>query len=203
MNILNIFLGKSECLEIDEKENAIDSLNKAVDFLKNTRKDSYNWKWFAIALHHSTYSFMLLSLTKTNLSGIWKSEKRSPEGDIDVEKSELISFMEEFRRIQKLELMKHFVNSKPFKANTRHERAMRYLNDRLRNLFIHYKPVSWAIYYQCFINIVEPILEVIEFLVFESRTFFLDEEKREQIKFNIERIREICKGYKNSKECLI
>jgi len=160
MNI-NIYPENSKFLEVDEKGNAIDSLNKALYFLENIEKDSYNWKWFAIALHHSTYSFMLLSLTKTDLSGIWKSEKRSPEGYIDIENSELISFMEAFRRIQKPELMKHFINSKPFNANTQHERAMRYLNDRLRNLFVHYKPISWIIYYQCFINIVEPVLEVI------------------------------------------
>lgn len=91
-------------LRTDEKENTIDSLRRALDFLKNTEKDFYNWKWFIIAIHHAIHGFMIVALTNPNLSGIWEKEPaiRRSSGVVDIfsSKNRLVSFMKAFERIQ-------------------------------------------------------------------------------------------------------
>lgn len=49
---------------VDEKENAIDSLETALGFFE--RKDNLKWKWIAMCLHHSLYSFAISSLEGGN-----------------------------------------------------------------------------------------------------------------------------------------
>lgn len=51
-------------LYVDEKENAIDSLETALSFFD--REDNLKWKWVVIALHHSLYSFCIGSLEQGN-----------------------------------------------------------------------------------------------------------------------------------------
>ena len=51
-------------LYLDEKENAIDSLETALGFF--TREDNLKWKWIAMSLHHSLYSFAISSLEHGN-----------------------------------------------------------------------------------------------------------------------------------------
>jgi hypothetical protein len=53
---------------IDEVENAIDSLDTIITFLE--RKDNLKWKWIAIALHHSLYSFCIACLTNSNYDNV-------------------------------------------------------------------------------------------------------------------------------------
>jgi len=49
---------------VDETENAIDSLETVIDFLK--REDNLKWKWVVSALHHSLYCFCISALEKGN-----------------------------------------------------------------------------------------------------------------------------------------
>ena len=58
----------SNALYIDEKENAIDSLETALQFLN--RNDNLKWKWVAFALHHSLYSFCISSLENGNYENV-------------------------------------------------------------------------------------------------------------------------------------
>jgi len=51
-------------IHVDEKENAIDSLETALTFLE--REDNLKWKWFVLALHHSLHSFCISSLVHGN-----------------------------------------------------------------------------------------------------------------------------------------
>lgn len=55
-------------LYIDEKENAIDSLETALQFLD--RNDNLKWKWVAFALHHSLYSFCISALEGGNYENV-------------------------------------------------------------------------------------------------------------------------------------
>lgn len=58
----------STALYIDEKENAIDSLETAIQFLE--RNDNLKWKWFAFAVHHSLYSFCISALENGNYANV-------------------------------------------------------------------------------------------------------------------------------------
>lgn len=189
---------QQEYLRIDEKENAIDSLRRAAEFLKNVKDNLYDWKWFIIAIHHATHCFMLVALKNTDLSGIWiEPEIKRDNGLIDIfnPKNKLITFMEAFRRIQDSKRMGGYVNAKPFQAKPYHKDSMKHLNDRLRNEFIHYRPKGWSIHNQYFIEIVTPVLGIIEFLVFESGRCLFEEKQRNQIKFDLSQIQSLFKEY--------
>ncbi len=55
-------------IHIDEKENAIDSLETALSFL--IRDDNLKWKWVVLALHHSLYSFCISALEHGNYENV-------------------------------------------------------------------------------------------------------------------------------------
>lgn len=190
---------KLEYLRIDEKGNAIDSLHRAVDFLKNTERDLYNWKWFIIAMHHAVHSFMLVALQNTDLSGIWKEPIiKKDDGLVDIfnPNNKLISFMKAFECIQDSERMGGYGNAKPFRSKAYHKTSMEHLNGRLRNEFIHYRPKGWSVHNKYLVDIVRPVLEIIEFLVFNSGRCLFEEEQSKQIKFDIEQMRNLFKKYK-------
>lgn len=62
-----------KALYIDEKENAIDSLETSLQFLE--RKDNLKWKWIAFALHHSLYSFCISALENGNYENVLDRSK--------------------------------------------------------------------------------------------------------------------------------
>jgi hypothetical protein len=63
---------------INEVENAIDSLETAVQFL--SRRDNLKWKWVAIALHHSLYSFCIAALVCGNYTNVLEKGKNEDDG---------------------------------------------------------------------------------------------------------------------------
>lgn len=184
---------------IDEKENAIDSLDKALTFLNEVEQNPFNWKWFTIALHNATHSFMLLALQNPDLSGIWKEpEIKKEDGRIDIfnPNNKLISFMEAFKRIQDPNRMGGYVNSKAFSAKPYHEESMKKLNDNLRNQFIHFRPGGWSVHKKYIGEIGSPVLEVIEFLVFESgRVRFFEDSQFKRTRTYLDAIKSILKNY--------
>lgn len=179
-------------LRIDEKGNATDSLQKATEFLKNTKSDPLYWKWFIVAIHHAIYHFMLLALQNSDLSGIWKEpEKLVNRGlsrevvDIENPQNKLVGFVEAFGRIQDTTRMSGYVNAKPFVADTRHKEAAVRLNTILRNNFAHFSPKGWSIEISFIIEAVSPMLEVVEFLILNSRRLFMDEQQRNIVQSGI------------------
>jgi hypothetical protein len=183
-------------LRIDEKENAVDSLQRATEFLKNTESDPLYWKWFIVAIHHAIYHFMLLALQNSNGSGIWREPKklvnlRLSREVVDTEnpKNKIVDFKEAFDRIQETARMSGNITAKPFIANNEHKKAAACLNTILRNNFAHFSPKGWSIEISFIIDAVSPMLEVIEFLVLNSGRLFMDEQQRNGIQSNITKIR--------------
>ena len=195
-------------LRIDEKENAIDSLQKAAEFLKNIENDPLYWKWFIVAIHHAVYHFMLLALQNTDLSGIWKEHlnKGLPKlvdyglsrkvVDTNNSENQLVNFIEAFKRIQKPDQMSGYVNAKPFVAEIKHKEAATDLNTILRNNFVHFSPKGWSIEISFIIKAVLPMLEVVEFLVLNSGRLFMDEQQRNSVQSDIAQIRLFFNDYK-------
>ena len=58
----------ADYFHLSESENAIDSLETAASFL--LRPDNLKWKWIAIALHHSLYSFAIACLENGNYDNV-------------------------------------------------------------------------------------------------------------------------------------
>ena len=101
--------------------------------------------------------------------------------------------MEAFEKIQDSKRMGGYVNSKAFPSKPYYKDSMKHLNDRLRNEFIHYRPKGWSVHNQYFIDIVRPVLEIIEFLVFNSRRCRFEEEQKNQIRSDLDQIRNLFK----------
>lgn len=71
-------LTDKDILWINEVENATDSLETAVQFLH--RQDNLKWKWIAIALHHSLYSFCIAALVCENYTNVLQKGKNEDNG---------------------------------------------------------------------------------------------------------------------------
>lgn len=184
-------------LRIDERGNAIDSLQKAAEFLKNTESDPLYWKWFIVAIHHGIYHFMLLALQNSDGSGIWREPEKLVDHrglsreivDTENPKNRIVTFAEAFNRIQESARMSEYVGAKPFVADARHKEAATCLNATLRNKFAHFSPKGWSIQISFIIEAVSPLFEVIEFLVLNSGRLFIDEQQRTCIQSDVARIR--------------
>lgn len=90
----------STSLYIDEKENAIDSLETALQFLE--RNDNLKWKWFAFAIHHSLYSFCISALENGNYENVLYKGKEDKwivkVGDQEPKKSKMVHlFIKNFK----------------------------------------------------------------------------------------------------------
>lgn len=190
---------KTEYLRLTQKENAIDSLVRTTIFLQETRKDIFAWKWFIIALHHAAHCFMLVALKNSDSSGVWRHEPgvRTKDGPVDVfhEDNRLIHFMEAFKRIKDPTRMGGYINAKPFSGQPYHEQSMWHLNDKLRNGLVHYRPDGWSINSRYMVEIAIPVLEVIEFLVFQSGRCLFEENQLEKIKSSINSLQILFKEY--------
>lgn len=185
-------IAAEEYFHIDEKSNAVDYLHRAAQFSRETITDDFAWKWFMISLHSALYNFMLLAIQRTDLSGIWvEPEICTPDGYVDDNKNKLVSFLQAYQRIQEDRRMHPFVNSRTFQAEERHNSAVRQLNDKLRNEFMHFHPKGWSIQKAYMAEIVPPIIEIIDFLISRSGNIHLDEEDVQQVTSDIERLRSI------------
>lgn len=84
-------------IHLDEKENAIDSLETALQFLD--RNDNLKWKWFAFAIHHSIYSFCVAALENGNYENVlmrdWEDDNNlyvQKGQDVRIKKSKISYF---------------------------------------------------------------------------------------------------------------
>jgi hypothetical protein len=62
-------------LRTDERKEAVNSLEKAYQFILEVHNDPYNWKWVIIAIHNATQAFMVLALQGPASLNVIKIEK--------------------------------------------------------------------------------------------------------------------------------
>lgn len=160
---------KNKFLSLDERGHAIDSLVQSLSFLVHAEQNPFNWKWFVIAFHNTLYSFMLLALKNSDLSGIWENEdkmKVDDRFDVFSDKGRLINFIQAFEWIQDSKRMKKYENSVEFKSDNIVEitKRMKTLNNDLRNQFMHFRPVVWGASPDYIAEACYPLIEVLDFL---------------------------------------
>lgn len=68
----------TDFLNVDEVENAVDSLETASHL--TSRPGNLKWKWIAHALDHSFYSFMIANLTNGNWHNVLEWKKNADDG---------------------------------------------------------------------------------------------------------------------------
>lgn len=158
--------------------NAIDYLDQSVRFLLETDKNMFAWKWVVISLHGSLYGFCISALRGTN-PDLVKTKK----------KKWIIGFPEALKRCQDIEYMKMggSLSDKPLILNEKQQKAISIIQEKFRNNFEHFPPMSISLASIDIAENVSYVYEVIEKLIFESNTFLHRIEKEDQL-----RIKSLC-----------
>lgn len=167
-------------MQIDERSEAIKSLRKTHQFLLEIHEDAYNWKWAIIALHNSTQAFMVLALKGTASLNVCKNRRKFVEAmNSGNELPALLmeNFLNLYQDIKSLDRMSQNIYSRNLLTSDETDYHMKTLNE-FRNTFIHFIPCNWSLGISTLPYLVNSVLNVIEFLVFESGNvrFYSNEE---------------------------
>ena len=162
-------------IEFDTEKEIENSLKKLDETLTLASTDTYQWKWAIIILHNCIQNCMILSLRATNDANIIKYHKNKfPKSFKDyinnleiIEQAKIIDYLELYDRIKNEKYMKSFIGSKHFIPEEKHNYSMNEINE-IRNNFIHFKPQTWLIEIELITDIFKSVVEIINFLIFES-----------------------------------
>lgn len=180
-----------EYLEIDNKENAIDSLLSAEEHIfraerragtvqnGGTCRSAFHWKWVIICLQNSLYTFALTVAAGTNPGNV----QRKKGGVVDL--------------VTALKLcigVKRYTDSLEVKLTRNQKNSILWLHSHFRNSFEHFKPNQvWGINLKGLPNICIDVLDVIKLLALDSRnisyrsTTYSHQEKERKIRACINR----------------
>ncbi|WP_158735135.1 hypothetical protein [Alteribacillus sp. YIM 98480] len=205
-------MDESNYYRIDELENAVDYLETTLIYLKDT-EHPHRFKWLMISLHGALYGFGVLAIKGTDPTAtVYKSLNRSMKKHeietvykITKEKYEYMGIDYTEDDLKKVALrengqlegiwsilertqMKEYMNKEFERSNTliltdKQESAISKMID-YRNQFMHFIPMAMGFMGDYEKEIVNPVLEVIEFLALESGNILYyqnSENKVEQI----------------------
>ena len=168
-------------LRLDEKENAIDFLEKTAYFLE-TIPDETRWKWVSISLHGAVYGFAICALKGSSAEcRRVVYDKKGERWVIGIKRA--IAWCQDEKR------MRQYTNSKALTLSPDEESAICLLIDQLRNNFEHFDPKGWSIEISGMPEIVRHVLRVIEFLVLGSGNVTLDDKQMDRFNAAVGRIK--------------
>jgi len=177
-------------LRLTEEINAIDYLEKAYYFIKQTNTDNMSWKWVAISFFGALYGFAICACRGTDSNNVIKKKT-----------SFLITFDEAINNCQNPEIMNMTIKSKCLVLSNRQKESILQLKSQLRNNFEHYKPCDWLIEIHGFPLIILDVLDIIEFLALEAGNYVhLEKEQERKIKSIICELKRILKNHKLYKD---
>ena len=185
---------KAIYLRLSEEVNALDYLEQAYRYIRQTDTNTIAWKWVVIALHGALYGFTICALKGTNPDNVTFKTKK---GD------KLVSFDEALKRCQDSNQMKMTVMSKYLQLSDQQKESIRQLKNTLRNNFEHYKPMGWSIEIHGMPQIAINVLEVISFLALDTGNYVnLTQKQKRRVKSIVFQSKQILKQsqlYKESK----
>jgi hypothetical protein len=119
-----------DAIYLDERENAIDSLETALQFLD--RNDNLKWKWFAFAIHHSIYSFCVAALENGNYENVlmrdWEDDNNlyvQKGQDVQIKKSKISYFHIKNYKTSAYRIQWTDVSSIPLEKKSKKQRSFR------------------------------------------------------------------------------
>jgi len=150
-------------LRITEQSNALDYLLRAVEFLEVVNKDPFAWKWVVLSLHGALYGFAICACKGTDPDVVkWKNKKGVYS---------LVGFNRILCRCQTKNGMYPWGHCKPLVLNDSQKNSLRILKTVLRDNFEHYSPMAWSIELHGLPQISLDVLEIIRFLVQDSKSW--------------------------------
>jgi len=180
---------KGNEIYFDDSENAIDSLETAL-FLFN-RNGNSKWKWIAISLQHSLYSFCISSLNKGNYERVSFVKGKQA-------RHYLISPKVALNRIKKVKYYSYSNGTPreiPFLISSEEQKALDYLLYEIRNNFVHFIPKVESISINKLKEACSIALKIIDFIATKSNTItFIDfDDSQQRIKKSIAGLQSILK----------
>jgi len=145
--------GEALVFRIDEEENALDSLERAAEFLERRAELATWFKWTVLGLHHALYGFLICAIKGTDPDRV--TDKRG----------RLISLWEALKRAQDHSWTHP---GKTLVLSQDEKKAIEKIADSFRNEFQHFVPKGWSIFTRGSGDIFKHVARVIEFIVFES-----------------------------------
>jgi hypothetical protein len=194
-------------IDIDEKDNSIDFLEKTAFFLEKVKEDINWWKWVIISLHGALYGFMVCALAGSAGFSTYKddvtekllkyyslsSKEQKKKGYPNIRKK-LEYFLNLYERIKDIKHMKVLSIGKAFNPKTDQDSSVEKLNE-VRNEFMHFDPKLWVLEINGMPKIVAEIMDIIYFLAFESNNIILNDSKKEEVDELIKGTRGILKTF--------
>ena len=165
---------KSVYLRLDEKTNAIDYLEKAYIFIKQTENDNMAWKWAIITLHTALYGFAICACAGTSPEIVAPKNKKGER--------QLISLGKALRYCQDPTYMNMNVSSKHLTLNNKEIESINWLKDKFRHQFEHFSPKGWSIELHGMPHILIDILDIIRFLAIETKNIRFTQTQVRKIK---------------------
>jgi hypothetical protein len=162
-----------EFVQFSEESNALDYLEKAVEFIHRVKANPRDWKWVILSIHGALYGFMICALKGTDYVLVLDNKSRTER---------LISFSEALRRCKDPQYMDMTVNSHTLSLSHKQEDSLDYIQRQFRDRFVHYQPGAWSIEWDIFPGAVIDGLEVTRFLALETGNYtYLTVEDRKRI----------------------
>lgn len=152
---------KESFLVLNEEGNAMDYLVQSLIFLSQVEQNNYFLKWFVIAFHGALHSFMLLVLQKVNPMLIYEKppKYKTQEDCFDPFDGYTRNFLDTYSYLKD----RKYLGNTAFTAEELHDISMKELNNKLRNQFIHFKPMSWGAEAWYPAGVCYPLLKILRF----------------------------------------
>lgn len=149
-------------IKLTTEINALDFLEQACKFIKETEVNPLAWKWIIISLHGALYGFAICACKGTNPKNVTFETKKA---------NKLINFWEALKRCQDPSYMRMTINSKHLKLSAQQKESIEILTSVFRNNFEHYIPKLWSIEIHGLPRITIDVLDVISFLALETGNY--------------------------------
>jgi hypothetical protein len=165
---------KPRYTRFSEEWNALDYLEKTVEFIHRAEKYPTDWKWVILSLHGALYGFMICALKGTDHDRVLVRNKN--------DEPHLISFNKALKWCQDPAHMIMTTASTPLQLSECQKRSLDVLQFHFRNSFAHYQPCLWSIELHDMPQMVIDGLEITRFLGLESGNYmWLTDEARQRI----------------------
>ena len=152
-----------EYVRFSEETNALDYLEKTVEFIRRVETNPTDWVWVILSLHGALYGFMVCALKGTDPDRVTFENKHGEK--------RLVSFARALEWCQEPNRMNMTTESKVLCLSSDQKRSLDLIQEHLRNAFAHYQPCLWSIALHGMPEIVIDGLEVTRFLSLETGNY--------------------------------
>jgi len=202
---------QSRWLRWTEASNALDSLQRAHDFLRVVDRDEKAWKSIIIFLHDALYGFMVCALTGTDPDNVTrdvilpngKSGERLSDFNFFLLNDKtggrlvdfvlhngrtvkrLIDFNTALKRCQKDNPLGIWLRHCPLRITPEQRRSVKKMQGQFRNAFAHYQPGGWSIALFIMPGMILDVLAVLRFLLIDTQAIYnlhLNQNERKKLK---------------------